>query len=810
MSVVALAGNPNCGKTSVFNRLTGLNQKVGNYPGVTVERRSGRAVIGGGPVEIVDLPGTYSLIAQSRDEAIAFEVLAGLGREAAPDLVVVVLDATNLLRNLYLALSILELGRPAVVALNMMDLARERGVRIDVEALSEGLGMPVVPIVARAGEGLDDLRAAIAGALLAPPPRAQRTWQVDPPLEALIARVRTALPEDHRDDGVAVWTLATVAANPSGAPDPTNTTNTTDPTDPTDRPWPLRLHPGGLASAGAPGATQGASGPAAMPPEPARPEGAPLRKGAEGGKRTNPLASSSSALSALPAPLAPAGQEALRGLEALDGVAAAQAIIEARYRRAREIVAAAERSPAEGAPTRTDRIDAVLLHPVAGILVFLATMAVVFQSIFAWAEPLMTLIEEGVGLVQGGVRSVLPEGALADLFADGVAGGVGNVVVFVPQIAFLFLFIALLEDSGYLARAAFISDRMMASVGLHGRAFVPLLSGFACAVPAIMASRTIESPRDRLVTILVTPLVSCSARLPVYTLLIATLFSSEETVLGIFSVGGLLMLAMYLLSFAVTVAVAFVLKRTLLKSPTPPLVLELPPYRMPEVTSVLGRVYDRCRVFVKDAGTIILACSMVLWALLYFPTEAPSSSSLEAQQAALQARTTGEGALNGSEAPGAPSLELEALEKEAEAARVQASVAGRLGRALEPVFEPLGYDWKMVISILASFAAREVFVSTLGLVYGIGDDADEESLSLREKLRREVDPVTGKPVYTPLVGLSLMVFFVIALQCMSTLAAIRRETGSWRWPAFAFAYTAVLAWLGAFTVYQGGRLLGFT
>ena len=729
MITIALAGNPNCGKTSLFNRLTGLRQKVGNYPGVTVERRSGRTRLGKSTAEVIDLPGSYSLLPRSRDEAIAVEVIAGLGGDPPPDLVVVVVDATNLLRNLYLTLSLLELGRPAVIALNMMDLAREQALELDIEVLSRELGVPVVPMVARTGEGVERLTDVLEEVIRTSPKPKTRAWSLDQEGERLVARVDEALPLHRRGDGIAVWTLAAVAAAREESPEPIGNVE-------------IDL------------------------PEDVRAAAAVARAALDGSNRH-----------------------------------IARDIIEARYRAARVAARGALKSRPTSTPSRTDRIDAVLLHPVLGLLVFLLTMALLFQSIFAWADPLMGLIESGVGAAQSQLRSLLPEGAVADLLSDGMIGGVGNVIVFVPQIAFLFAFISILEDSGYLARAAFIADRVMARIGLHGRAFIPLLSGFACAVPAIMATRSIEAPKDRLVTILVTPLVSCSARLPVYTILIAALFASDQSVLGVFSVGGLLMLGMYLLSIFFTVGVAFVLKRTLLKSPTPPLVLELPPYRLPEPTGVLRRVADRCWVFIKDAGTVILACSMILWALLYFPRTHPDAIDMETRQAAIESQFE-----PGPERQAA----LRDLDGELQATQVANSIAGRVGRLIEPAFEPLGYDWKMGIGILASFAAREVFVSTLGLVYGVGDDADEESVPLREKLRREVDPDTGRPVYTPLVGLSLMVFFVIALQCMSTLAAIRRETKTWRWPLFAFGYASVLAWVVAFVVYQGGRALGFS
>lgn len=705
-SVVALAGNPNSGKTTVFNRLTGLNQRVGNYPGITVERRAGVMHLSDRPAQLIDLPGTYSLISRSRDEAVAFEVLTGRANEKRPELVVIVLDASNLDRNLYLALSILELGIPAVIALNMIDAATELGLVPDPKALSAQLNVPVVPVIAKDGTGIDELKAAIDRALKNPPsaPQAPRRWKMSDTEEAAIARVRGAVHDRSNGvplstDGEAVWLLTTLAV--------------------ADR----------------------------TPPEEAQDD--PLAR--ERQELGNALALARESL-------AEAGHDF------------PARVIESRYKVATAIAEASLSTKTKPQRTLTDRLDAALLHPAFGAVIFIGVMALLFQSIFAWAEPMMQLIETFVGVLKDGARAILPAGVLADLLAEGVIGGAGNVIVFVPQIAILFAFIAILEDSGYLARAAFITDRMMARIGLHGRAFVPLLSGFACAIPAIMATRTIESKKDRLVTILVTPLMSCSARLPVYGLIISSLFSAHDDVLGFLSVGGLLMLAMYALSVSMTVFAAFVLKRTLLKSPTPPFVLELPPYRMPVWTSVLRRVWERCFVFVRDAGTIILACSIVLWALLYFPRAPEELPQSEA---------------------------------------IAQSYAGRIGHAIEPAIAPLGFDWKIGIGLVSSFAARETLVSTLGLIYGVGADADEESVPLREALRRETY-ASGARVYTPLVGLALMVFFVLACQCMSTLAIVRRETASWRWPLFMFGYMTVLAWIAAFIVYQGGRLLGFT
>ncbi|MCB9651764.1 MAG: ferrous iron transport protein B [Deltaproteobacteria bacterium] len=746
MSVVALAGNPNCGKTTLFNKLTGLNQKVGNYPGVTVERRSGSANFAGRAVTVVDLPGTYSLISRSRDEAIAFEVLTGHGEEAKPAVTVIVVDASNLDRNLYLALSILELGHPAVVALNMMDVAEKAGVHPDPEALSAALGVPVVPVVAKSGLGVDKLQAAVVEMLNRPVAPPARGWHLDEAVERAVAELKASLhaPErpENAAEGEAVWLLSSLAT---------------------------------------------------------------AERAGTLGTEDDPFVSFRD--------LGPVMDVARQQLRLLQDDLPAQ-VIQARYAQANQISAQAVRRGEAPAVTTTDRIDHILLHPILGAVIFLGVMALLFQSIFAWADPLMGGIEDTVGFLQAAATSALPEGALRDLFVDGVIGGVGNVVVFVPQIAILFLFIAVLEDSGYLSRAAFISDRFMARVGLHGRAFVPLLSGFACAIPAVMATRSIENRRDRLVTILVLPLVTCSARLPVYTLIIASLFAAEKPVLGVFTVGGLLMLMMYVLSVTITVAVAFLLKRTLLKSPTPPLVLELPPYRWPEPMSVARRVYERCKVFVRDAGTVILALSIILWAMLYFPRQVEPSFDVQREKMLIEhayqasiARERNESKIAERQASRDEAWAF--IDRRVEAERVKNSVAGRIGHGLEPIIEPLGYDWRIGVGLLASFAAREVFVSTLGLVYGVGEEVDEESVPLRQRLRSEVDPKTGDRIYTPLVGLSLMIFFLLAAQCMSTVAVVRRETNSWRWPAFMVAYMTVLAWSGAFLVYQGGRLLGF-
>jgi ferrous iron transport protein B len=445
--------------------------------------------------------------------------------------------------------------------------------------------------------------------------------------------------------------------------------------------------------------------------------------------------------------------------------------------------------------SRSERLDAVLTHPVAGLLAFAAVMLLVFQALFSGAEPAVHLIEMAVAGTQDLITAHLPAGPFTSLLSQGVVAGVGNVVVFVPQIALLFLFISLLEDSGYLARVAFVIDRVMGGVGLHGKAFVPMLSGFACAVPAVMATRTIESRKDRLLTMLALPLTSCSARLPVYMLVVATVFDGQARVLGGLSMGALALLGMYGLSVAAALTAAAVLRRTVLRAPRPTLILELPPYRRPLLGNVALNVGRQVRAFLEEAGTIILALTVVLWALLSYPRSEATTRSFEAQRAQAEA-------LSGEDR----AQRLDELASAEAGQRLRESFGGRLGHALEPALRPLGFDWRIGVGIVGAFAAREVFVSTLGIVFDIAG-ADDQSQSLRGALRRATWP-DGRPLFTPLSGVALMVFFVFACQCMSTLSVVARESGSWRWAAFLFAYMSVLAYGATLLVYQGGRALG--
>jgi ferrous iron transport protein B len=693
--LIALLGNPNTGKTSLFNVLTGQVGRVGNYPGVTVDRRE--APLRGSPegARLLDVPGAYSLAARSAEEMIAIEAILGLRGGSRPQLVVLVADATQPIRSLYLAVQVRELGIPCVIALNMAD---EAGASTPEPAwVAESLGVPAVAVSARTGQGIASLLSEIGRALRgsAPPPL-DVPWP--PGVERAVERVIPALP--------AEWTSRAPAS---------------------------ALARWALLSLDEEDELEGVSG--------------DLRAAVTAARGT------------------------LVGEGDLD-----ELVVRARY----EFLEPLQKRLLTPPPrTWTQRIDGVLLHPVLGILVFLLVMGGMFQALYSGADPLIGLLEDATGALGGVVASALPEGLVRDLLVEGVIGGVGNVIVFVPQIVLLFVFIGILEGSGYLARVALVMDRVMRWAGLGGKAFVPLLSGFACAVPAIMATRTMERKRDRLLTMLVVPLTTCSARLPVYTLIIGALFPPTEE--AGWPVRATLTVGMYVFGVLSSLLAAVVLGRTVLKGPSVPFLLELPPYRMPQLRSVGRMVRMRVQTFLKDAGSVILAFSVLMWALLRFPAIEEPHGGLE----------------------NAPSEVASAWQAEA----LEASAAGRLGKFIEPAIAPLGFDWRMGVGLIGAFAAREVFVSTMGLVYGIGEDVDEETPALRDRIRAE-RRADGSPVYTPLAGMSLLVFFALACQCMSTLAAVKRETAGWRWPLFLFAYMTTLAYLASFGVYQGGRLLG--
>ncbi|HEY6867146.1 MAG TPA: ferrous iron transport protein B [Candidatus Eisenbacteria bacterium] len=712
---IAILGNPNAGKSTLFNQLTGLRQKTANYPGVTVEKKTGLCTLPSGRhVELLDLPGSYSLQPASPDEVIVRDVLLGLQRDtAAPDLVVCVIDATHLDRNLYLALQVLELGRPVVLALNMMDAAEAQGLRIDVRALEQRLGVPVVGISAATGRGLGALRRLMEREI---EPSSLLFRRRSPQLERVVERLAERLPDRPGLTERGRQSLALTLLLDDGEDDAL--ARVTPPEVQDDLPI-LRARL-----------------------DHARP-----------GWRTDE--------------------------------------VQGRYETIAEIVARAVLSPGERRDVTRERIDRVLTHRVWGPVLFLVLMGAVFQSVFAWARPAMDAIEFLVTRFGALVGGLLPAGALRSLVVDGVIAGVGTTITFIPQIAILFLFLAVLEDSGYMARAAFIMDRLMGKVGLSGRAFIPLLSSFACAIPGIMATRTIDNRRDRLTTIMVAPFMSCSARLPVYALLIGAFVPNRWV--GFMTLPGITLFSMYLLGIVAAISVAWVLKRSVLRGGKPLYVMELPPYRMPSWRSILLTVRDRCLLFLRKAGTVILAVSVVLWFLASYPRGSREQAGLETRIAAAQASGQVEAA--------------QALENQLAGLALRNSFAGRAGRLIEPLIAPLGMDWRIGVGLITSFAAREVMVSTMATVFNLGS-SHQGFVSLRETLRGVTDPVTGHHAYTPLVGIALMVFFALACQCMSTVAVVRRETNSWRWPIFMVLLMNMLAWTASFAVFQGGRLLG--
>ncbi|HYC76844.1 MAG TPA: ferrous iron transporter B [Planctomycetota bacterium] len=640
---VALAGNPNVGKSSLFNALTGLRQRVANYPGVTVERRRGTARRGVAEAQVTDLPGAYSLVPRSPDERVTADVLAGrMAGEPRPDVVVAVVDASQLRRGLFLVSQILDLELPTVVALNMNDEARRAGNPVDAAALSRALdGVPVVETVGVKGAGVDALLEAALDAARRPAADAERLRPgVAPPPG----------PGTRWDR----WR----AADPDGA----NLAETS-----ARYAWAQRVH-------------------------------RDLRLKAETPRRTS------------------------------------------------------------------DALDRILLHPALGFVIFLAVMAAVFHAVFTLAQPLTDLIDGGVGSVQRLAADAMSEGVLRDLLTQGVIGGVGAVLVFLPQIVILFLLLGVLEDTGYMTRAAFIVDRPLRAIGLSGRSFIPLLSSYACAVPGIMATRTIEDRRERLVAILVAPLTTCSARLPVYALMIGAFVPESATLLGLDARAATL-LGLYVAGAMAVSLVAFVLGKTMLRGRREAPILEMPPYRPPALPAIFHRLRHRTSAFLFRAGTVILFATILLWAAAYFPRhEAPPDAPPEAVAAA----------------------------------QLRDSYAGRLGRLIEPAIAPLGFDWKVGIGLIASVAAREVFVSTMGVVYAIGEtDGEGGDVRLVEAFRETTDERTGRRIFDPPTVAALLAFYVVAPQCVSTLAVIRRETGRRRWAWFAFGYLLAFAWLAA-------------
>ncbi len=639
--VVALVGNPNTGKTTLFNALTGFRRRVGNYPGVTMDLARGAVRRSDCQIELVDLPGTYSLTPVSPDEAVVANVLSRPpGAPGAPDAILAIVDASNLQRNLYLVTQLLELGRPVIIALNMVDVARSRGIEVDTVRLSERLGVPVIPVTATLPESLEPLRSALPCGRLAP-----RT-QPSPPIHECAA----------------------------------------------------------------------ASDPAA--------------------------------------------------------------IIRARYDWIRRVLDGTVRRPSRPVATWTARVDRVLTHKLGGAVFLLAVLYVIFQTIFYWSGPLMEGIEWLFALAGAGVTALVPAGFVQSLLVDGLIGGVGGVVTFLPQIMLLFTFIAILEDCGYMARAAFMMDRLMRMLGLSGRGFIPLLSGFACAVPAIMGARAIAERRERFVTILLIPFMSCSARLPIYLVLIAALVPDIRFVGGVVRVQALTMLAMYLVGIATAIPVAWLLRKTAFAGASTGFVLELPAYKLPRWRTVWQRVSFSARDFLVRAGTIILLVNLVVWALAYFPRSPATRQRVEAQ-AARDSWT-------------APQVEAQLAH-----AYLHDSYLGRMGHGIEPVLRPLGWDWRIGVSVLASFPAREVVIATLGTLFNLGERDGESADQLRTAIQTATWTDTSRKLFTLPVGLSLMVFFALCAQCSSTLVTMGREMGSVFWPILSFCGMTTLAYLAA-------------
>ena len=716
---VTLTGNPNCGKTTIFNALTGLRAKVGNYAGVTVERKEGKLI--GSPanrdIRILDLPGTYSLSPNSIDEQISRDVLLNrLPELPPPDLIVIVVDASNLQRNLYYATQVIELGHRTLIALNMVDVAESNGHAIDNAKLSTALGVPVLPVVASNGQGIPELRARIIAELDNHTDiRPQLFCQLPGLFRIEATGLANLLAETFRDRQIQATAEALLLLSNEKA-----------------------------------------------------------------------LASSREHY---PQKIQDAVAAARKRLDA-HNVDWRSAPIEWRYAKIAEIQQAATTELAPPGETFSDRLDRIVTHKTWGTLLFIAIMLLMFQSIFTFAHIPMDALQSAVDWLGNLVGHAIPPGDLNSLIVGGVIAGVGAVIVFLPQILLLFMFIGFLEDTGYMARAAFLMDRLMSKVGLHGKSFIPMLSSFACAIPGIMATRTIESRKDRLVTILVAPLMSCSARLPVYTLLIAACVPNV-TVLGFIKLSALTMLAMYLLGIIVALLMAWLFKKTLLRGDPPMLIMELPPYKRPLLRVVSRHMWERSKLFLRRAGTVILGINILLWFLATYPRSAAMEKDFAARRATVAPAQTAE------------------LDKQEAGEKLRHSFAGMAGRAIEPIIAPLGFDWKMGIGIVSSFAAREVFVSTMSTVYNVGEaDTQNGTKALAETLRsqRRSD---GSPIYTPLTAVTLMVFYVFALQCVSTVAVVRRETNSWKWPLFQWLYMGVLAWGLAFLTYHGGHWLGY-
>ncbi len=790
---VAICGNPNCGKTTIFNAITGLRQRVGNYPGVTVEKIFGQFRLDEHPSKeftLVDIPGSYSLSAFSPDEYIAAKALFGCVKGCQmPDVIACVIDATNLERGLYLLFQVMQIGRPVVVGLNMVDLAQRHGTHINIRRLSKLLGgMPVVPMVGSRGKGINRLKREIAR--LVDEPAVSELQLNDLAVEQAVKDLSGAISDGRRSKAEF-----------------------------------LRI----LFDAGGPAEQEF------------------LRD--EGKDKAVVLERNRKMLA-----------------DKLGSLAAGETL--AYTQKASEINETVVRGQSRPDKSYSNRVDRVLLHPVFGPIILVTLMTLMFQSIFTWAEPLMNLVDFTFTFLSDLVESRMLEGPLRSLITNGVIGGVGSVLIFLPQIMILFLFISILEDSGYMPRAAFLVDRAFSWCGLSGKSFIPMLSSFACAVPGILATRTIEDRKLRLITIMVAPLMACSARLPVYTIMIAA-FIPHQTFLGIFNTQGMVLTGLYFLGIVVAVLVSFVFKKTLFKTERGTFIMDMPSYKMPSPSSITVRVLSRAKSFVMRAGTIILAITIIIWALGYYPHSADVgreyddlranvTAAYDTDRAAKTAEielivknqaetavlaqtvtdrftsaaseeevTATETDLITTDAENSSLITLVADMKRGELQRQRSlgqlddreagaylrdSYFARVGRTIEPVFRPLGWDWKITMAVLSSFPAREVIIATLGTTFNLGTHVDETSSSLIDKMRKakwDGGPDTGKDLFNPAVALSIMVFFALSCQCGATVVTIRQEAGRWRYSLLVFGYMTVLAYVGALTAYQLFNRIGF-
>lgn len=727
-SSVALIGNPNTGKSSLFNALCGTSARVGNYPGVTVEQKVGKLVGSEQPIEIIDLPGTYSLAARSADEAVTIDVLCGAQQGVTrPNAIVVIVDATNLERNLYLLSQIIELELPVLVVFNMWDRVQEEGHKIDISALSTRIGLPIVCTSASKREGIDQVRQAII---------AMTTGGI----KALASdkTARSSFPTAFLNESESLAALL-------------KTKGIETPRIEVDR---MLIDKDGhfqtiAAKAGGPEIVQ----------------------------------------------------EIEQARTRLESSGCKIPLFETKHRYGwvrQQISGLVERPPANRVNS-SDKIDRWLTHRWIGMAFFVLLMFLIFQSITLIAKWPMGWIEFSQGWTQGIIEQWIAPGALRSLLSDGVIAGIGSVLIFLPQIAILFLFIAILEDCGYMSRAAFVVDKMMSTIGLSGRSFLPLMSSFACAVPGIMATRTIESVKDRMVTILIAPLMSCSARLPVYILLVSAFVPDTTYLGGWLSLQGAVLFAMHCVGALVAIPTAWFLRKFFFPGAASTFLMELHSYKWPSWFVLFQRVRERVVAFVSRAGTLIFCTSILVWAAGYFPGD---HQALEQAQSKLESLTASGDAADTQAIDGATASINAARQK-----LIDESFLGMAGKTIEPLVKPLGWDWKIGVAAIASFPAREVIIATLGTIYSLGSEEDESSDSLKDQMKAERWP-DGRPVYSLATALSIMVFFALCAQCSATLMTIKRETNSWRWPLFSFVYMTALAYIGAWLTFTIATWLG--